>query len=110
MRSRWVLFVPLVIMGLLFGAFIYRLTVPNDTLIQSQWINKPMPLFDLPPATAGLAIGDEPVPFGQPFAIRETLQQVAIGRAGFGKVFDHAAINSAAAALSARSPSHTVSR
>ena len=55
MRSRWVLFVPLAIMALLFGAFIYRLTVPNDTLIQSQWINKPMPLFDLPPATPGVA-------------------------------------------------------
>ena len=54
MRSRWVLFVPLAIMGLLFGAFIYRLTVPAETLIQSQWINKPMPLFDLPPATAGV--------------------------------------------------------
>ena len=54
MKSRWVLFVPLAIMGLLFGAFIYRLTVPGETLIQSQWINKPMPLFDLPPATAGV--------------------------------------------------------
>ncbi|HMN54235.1 MAG TPA: cytochrome c-type biogenesis CcmF C-terminal domain-containing protein, partial [Sphingopyxis sp.] len=54
MRSRWVLFVPLAIMALLFGAFIYRLTVPNDTLIQSQWIDKPMPLFDLPPAAAGI--------------------------------------------------------
>ena len=54
MRNRWVLFVPLAIMGLLFGAFIYRLTVPAETLIQSQWINKPMPTFDLPPATAGV--------------------------------------------------------
>jgi cytochrome c biogenesis protein CcmG/thiol:disulfide interchange protein DsbE len=54
MKNRWVLFVPLAIMALLFGAFVYRLTTPNDTLIQSQWINKPMPLFDLPPATAGV--------------------------------------------------------
>ncbi|MGV1682638.1 DsbE family thiol:disulfide interchange protein [Sphingopyxis sp. NJF-3] len=54
MRNRWILFVPLAIMALLFGAFIYRLTTPNDTLIQSQWIDKPMPLFDLPPATAGV--------------------------------------------------------
>ena len=36
MRSRWVLFVPLAIMGLLFGAFIYRLTVPAEKLIESQ--------------------------------------------------------------------------
>src|SRR3546814_18252750 len=51
---RWVLFVPLAIMGLLFGACIYRLVTPAETLIQSQWIYKPMPLFDLPPATAGV--------------------------------------------------------
>ena len=54
MTNRWVLFVPLAIMGLLFGAFIYRLVTPAETLIQSQWIDKPMPLFDLPPATAGI--------------------------------------------------------
>jgi cytochrome c biogenesis protein CcmG/thiol:disulfide interchange protein DsbE len=41
-------------MGLLFGAFVYRLVTPAETLIQSQWINKPMPLFDLPPATPGI--------------------------------------------------------
>ena len=54
MKNRWVLFVPLAIMGLLFGAFIYRLVTPAETLIRSQWIDKPMPLFDLPPATAGV--------------------------------------------------------
>src|SRR5690606_13554578 len=54
MRNRWILFVPLAIMALLFGAFVYRLVTPPETLIQSQWINKPMPLFDLPPATAGV--------------------------------------------------------
>src|SRR3546814_9213219 len=53
-------------MGLLFGAFIYRLVTPAETLIQSQWIDKPMPLFDLTPATAGVAglkssqLADEP--------------------------------------------------
>lgn len=54
MTKRWLLFVPLAIMGLLFGAFIYRLVTPAETLIRSQWIDKPMPLFDLPPATAGV--------------------------------------------------------
>ena len=54
MKTRWILFMPLAITALLFGAFIYRLTTPAETLIQSQWINKPMPLFDLPPATAGV--------------------------------------------------------
>lgn len=54
MKKSWILFVPLAIMGLLFGAFIYRLTTPAETMIQSQWINKPMPLFDLPAATDGV--------------------------------------------------------
>ncbi len=54
MKKSWILFLPLAIMGLLFGGFIYRLTTPADTMIQSQWINKPMPLFDLPPATDGV--------------------------------------------------------
>lgn len=55
MKKRWILFVPLAIVSLLFGMFIYRLNAPEDRLIESRWINKPMPLFDLPPATAGIA-------------------------------------------------------
>ncbi len=51
MKRPWILFAPLALMCLLFGAFVYRLVIPSQTLIQSQWINKPMPLFDLPPAT-----------------------------------------------------------
>lgn len=54
MKNRWILFVPLAIMATLFGAFVYRLTTPADTMIQSRWIDKPMPLFDLPPATEGV--------------------------------------------------------
>lgn len=55
MKRPWILFVPLAIIALLFGMFIYRLTTPADTLIESRWINQPMPLFDLPPATVGVA-------------------------------------------------------
>ncbi|MEY4269821.1 MAG: hypothetical protein RLZZ58_1037 [Pseudomonadota bacterium] len=55
MKGRMIFFVPLAIMALLFGMFIYRLVVPAETLIESQWVGKPMPLFDLPPATAGVA-------------------------------------------------------
>ncbi|WP_033073049.1 DsbE family thiol:disulfide interchange protein [Sphingopyxis sp. MWB1] len=54
MKKHWLLFVPLAILGLLFGAFLYRLTTPAETLVQSHWIDKPMPLFNLPPATAGV--------------------------------------------------------
>lgn len=54
MKGRAILFVPLAVMGLLFGMFVYRLVVPAEQLIQSQWVGKPMPLFDLPPATEGV--------------------------------------------------------
>jgi cytochrome c biogenesis protein CcmG, thiol:disulfide interchange protein DsbE len=53
-KSRWILFVPLAIVSLLFGMFIYRLNAPEDRMIESRWIDKPMPLFDLPPATMGI--------------------------------------------------------
>lgn len=55
MKNRWILFAPLVIVSLLFGMFVYRLSAPEDRTIESRWINQPMPLFDLPPATAGVA-------------------------------------------------------
>ena len=48
MKNRWVLFVPLAIMGLLFGAFIYRLVTPAETLIRSQWIDKPIQIVKDP--------------------------------------------------------------
>ncbi|MDX2208777.1 MAG: DsbE family thiol:disulfide interchange protein [Sphingopyxis sp.] len=54
MKRRWLLFTPLAIVSLLFGMFIYRLATPEDKLIESRWIDQPMPLFDLPPATAGV--------------------------------------------------------
>lgn len=54
MKNRWLLFAPLAIVSLLFGMFVYRLSAPEDRLIESQWINRPMPVFDLPPATDGV--------------------------------------------------------
>jgi cytochrome c biogenesis protein CcmG, thiol:disulfide interchange protein DsbE len=55
MKNRWVLFMPLAIVSLLFGMFIYRMSAPDDKMVASRWIDKPMPLFDLPPATDGIA-------------------------------------------------------
>ena len=55
MKRRWILFVPLAIIALLFGMFVQRLNAPEDRMIASRWIDQPMPLFDLPPATAGIA-------------------------------------------------------
>jgi cytochrome c biogenesis protein CcmG, thiol:disulfide interchange protein DsbE len=54
MKRRWILFAPLAIVSLLFGMFIYRLNAPDDRTVASRWINEPMPLFDLPPATEGV--------------------------------------------------------
>lgn len=54
MKRRWILFAPLAIVSLLFGMFIYRLNAPDDRTVASRWIDKPMPLFDLPPATDGV--------------------------------------------------------
>ncbi len=53
-RRSWVVWVPLGIVGLLAGLFIWGLNHGEDTLIRSQWIDKPVPTFALPPAHAGL--------------------------------------------------------
>ncbi len=54
MKRPSILFLPLALLSLLFGMFLYRLANPGDTLVASQWIDRPMPTFDLPPATAGV--------------------------------------------------------
>lgn len=48
--SRWVAWAPLAIIALLGVLFIWGLMRGDDRLIQSQWINKPAPVFELPPA------------------------------------------------------------
>lgn len=52
----WVKWVPIMVAALLFGMFLWHLTdAPSQQqAIASKWINKPMPTFDLPPATAGV--------------------------------------------------------
>ena len=54
MTSRWLLFVPLAIMALLLGMFLYRVAMPEDSLIESHWIDRPVPSFSLPAATEGV--------------------------------------------------------
>ncbi len=52
-RSLW-LWVPLAVVGLLGLLFAWGLAAGGESrLIRSQWIDKPMPVFDLPPAMPG---------------------------------------------------------
>ena len=54
MKRRWILFVPVALVGLLFGLFLYRMAVPEDRAVASRWVGKPVPAFTLPPATPGV--------------------------------------------------------
>ena len=63
----WIVWLPLIIIGTLGLLFAWGLQRDENTLIASQWINKPVPLFDLPPAQPnrpGLASRD--LGMGQP--------------------------------------------
>lgn len=52
----WVKWVPIMVAALLFGMFLWHLNdgPQQQQAIASKWIDKPMPTFDLPPATAGV--------------------------------------------------------
>ena len=68
------------------------------------------PFAALTAAASGLAVGNQPVAFGNMLASAQARGEIGIGRAGFGDNLDQAAKNRAAAALSAMPPSHTVNR
>ena len=53
-RVNWVVWAPLGLMFALGLLFIWGLTHGDNRLIQSQWIDKPVPTFDLPPAVDGM--------------------------------------------------------
>ena len=56
MKKRWITWLPLSLAAILLGMMFYGLDDDNQQqAIASQWINKPMPVFDLPPATEGVA-------------------------------------------------------
>lgn len=53
-QTRWIVWLPLAIVGLLGLLFAWGLAAGGESrLIRSQWIDKPMPVFDLPPAMPG---------------------------------------------------------
>ena len=53
-RRAWIVWVPLMLVGTLAALFVWGLLHGEDTLIRSQWIDKPVPTFTLAPAHAGL--------------------------------------------------------
>lgn len=53
--KRVLIWTPFALAFLLLGLMLARLEAPQDEAISSQWVGKPMPAFDLPPATDGIA-------------------------------------------------------
>lgn len=59
--SRWLRLTPVVLLGLLLAALVWRLAYPEDTTIRSRLTGKPVPAFVLPaalPEHPGLASTD----------------------------------------------------
>ena len=51
-KRSWIVWLPLAVVLILGGLFAWGLTRGGNQLIESHWINKPVPQFTLPPATA----------------------------------------------------------
>jgi cytochrome c biogenesis protein CcmG/thiol:disulfide interchange protein DsbE len=59
--SRWLRLVPIVLLGLVLAALVWRLAHPEDTTVRSRLAGKPVPEFALPaavPGKPGLASAD----------------------------------------------------
>jgi cytochrome c biogenesis protein CcmG/thiol:disulfide interchange protein DsbE len=52
--SRTLRLLPVVVVVLLIGAFVWRLSNPPDSTIQSRMVGKPVPSFELPAALPGV--------------------------------------------------------
>ncbi len=53
-RARWILWLPLIAVAVLGLLFVWGLRQGGESrLIESQWIDQPVPVFDLPPAMPG---------------------------------------------------------
>ena len=52
--SRWLRLTPVVLLGLLLAALVWRLGHPEDTTIRSRLAGQPVPAFSLPAALPGL--------------------------------------------------------
>ena len=52
--SRWLRLTPVLLLGLLLAALVWRLAHPEDSTIRSRMAGKPVPEFVLPPALPGV--------------------------------------------------------
>ena len=52
--SRWLRLAPVILLGLLIAALVWRLANPEDTTIRSRLAGQPVPAFTLPPALPGI--------------------------------------------------------
>jgi cytochrome c biogenesis protein CcmG, thiol:disulfide interchange protein DsbE len=50
-RRSWVTWLPLALVILLGALFLWGLNRPDDRIIRSQWIDRPVPVFNLPAAS-----------------------------------------------------------
>ena len=65
--SRWLRLAPVVLLGLLIAALVWRLSNPEDTTIRSRLAGKPVPAFTLPPALPGIpGLASTDLATGQP--------------------------------------------
>ena len=51
--SKWLRLAPIILLGLVLAALVWRLANPEDTTIRSRLAGKPVPEFTLPPAIPG---------------------------------------------------------
>lgn len=54
MNRSMLLWIPLAVVAFIGGWFIYGLAVPKDDMLHSAMVGKALPVFTLPPATAGV--------------------------------------------------------
>ncbi|MEH3106576.1 MAG: DsbE family thiol:disulfide interchange protein [Sphingomonas fennica] len=93
MKRRLILWVPLLAASLFLGVFASGLIHPTSPVITSRLVGRPVPAFDLPPATAGVAGLDTRALAGRPYLLNvfaswcvpcaaEAPQLMALAKAG----------------------------
>ena len=65
--SRWLRLTPVLLLGFVLAAMVWRLAFPGDTVIRSRLAGKPLPEFVLPPALPGKpGLGSADLAKGEP--------------------------------------------
>ena len=67
MKGRWIVWAPLALVLLMGALFVWGLQRDDNRMVASQWIDQPLPTFDLPPATEGVVgLSSTAMATGQP--------------------------------------------